>query len=70
MPSIKAHPWVLKPLPEKYAVALKELQGYQAVVDEKIKKGAYVNPDRDKILEVREWPDPASQQANIRRTWL
>ena len=50
--SIKVHPWVVKPLPEKYNVALAELQSCQKVVDEKVKQGAFSSPERDKILEV------------------
>ena len=53
MPSIKQHPWVLKPLPPHYAAALEELHKEQRVIDERLKSGVYHNPERDKTLEVR-----------------
>ena len=53
VPSIRSHPWVNKPLPEKYANALVELQECQKLVDEQVKKGAFSSPERDKALEVR-----------------
>jgi len=49
--SIKVHPWVVKPLPEKYAVALEELKGFQKTIDERVNTGAFNSPERDKILE-------------------
>lgn len=53
VPSIKQHPWVLKPLPPQYAAALEELHKEQRVIDERLKSGVYHNPERDKTLEVR-----------------
>ena len=52
VPSIKQHPWVLKPLPPQYAAALEELHKEQRVIDERLKSGVYHNPERDKTLEV------------------
>ncbi len=53
VPSIKVHPWVLKPLIPMYDTAMEGLLGEQKVIDERLKQGVYSNPDRDKILEVR-----------------
>ncbi|GAX76556.1 hypothetical protein CEUSTIGMA_g4002.t1 [Chlamydomonas eustigma] len=49
--SIKIHPWVVKPLPEKYTAALEELKGFQKTIDERVNTGAFNSPERDKILE-------------------
>lgn len=51
VPSIKAHPWVHKPLPPLYANALAELQSEQKAIDERVKQGVYANPERDRLLE-------------------
>eukprot|EP00955_Chlamydomonas_euryale_P105796 365661-Chlamydomonas_euryale.AAC.81 len=48
---IRAHPWLLKPLPKPLASALKSLEVEQAKIDTLVAQGAYKNSDADKMLE-------------------
>lgn len=52
VPSIRTHPWVLKPLTEEYAKAMEELNKAQALIDERVAAGAYKHTDSEKHLEV------------------
>lgn len=50
--TIKAHPWMNRPLAPVYAKALEDLSEDQAIIDEQVKKGLFHSPERDKALEL------------------
>jgi hypothetical protein len=50
---LRRHPWFSRALPEKYEVALAQLQEEQRAIDARVAGGNYRSKERDAQLQVR-----------------